>query len=177
MNTQAPHKCHPKPRDNGGQRPPGMTNEEIVDLEVESCIADDNGCLHSVLSQHAFGYTNITDQHGRKTTLPRLICLVRDGPPPEGQEVRHLCGNAACNNPDHLAYGTHSENMRDTWVHGTHNRGERHYMNTLTEEDVRQIRHLYASGFFTYAELGEEFGINRVHAHWIAKRKSWKWLH
>lgn len=32
---------------------------------------------------------------------------------PPGFEVRHLCHNKACINPDHLVIGTHRENQRD----------------------------------------------------------------
>ena len=44
----------------------------------------------------------------------QLIMEQREGECPPGMEIRHLCGNSQCINPDHLVYDTRSENARDT---------------------------------------------------------------
>lgn len=57
----------------------------------------------------------------------RLVALAFLGEPPAGMEVRHLDGNPANNVIANLAYGTHSENMRDKVRHGTdHNAAKTH---------------------------------------------------
>lgn len=43
----------------------------------------------------------------------RLVAWWFFGPPPEGQEVMHVCNNPKCLSPLHLKYGTHAENMRE----------------------------------------------------------------
>jgi HNH endonuclease len=42
------------------------------------------------------------------------------GPPPSGQEIRHLDGNPANDHLYNLAYGTRSQNQKDSVRHGTH---------------------------------------------------------
>lgn len=51
--------------------------------------------------------------------------------------VRHLCGNAACVNPDHLADGTHSDNLRDAYAMGRRPRRRK-----LTTDQKKQIARL-----------------------------------
>lgn len=37
---------------------------------------------------------------------------LHNGPVPEGMEIMHLCHNCLCVRPEHLAVGTHAENVR-----------------------------------------------------------------
>jgi len=53
-------------------------------------------------------------------SVHRLILLTFVGPPPEGQEVRHLDGNPKNNVVSNLQYGTRAENQLDSVRHGTH---------------------------------------------------------
>jgi hypothetical protein len=45
---------------------------------------------------------------------------------------------------------------------GNYARGERHPTTTLSEDDVRRIRQLYAEGGFYYRDLAEMFGTTRA---------------
>lgn len=52
-------------------------------------------------------------------TVHRVVMTAFVGPPPCGQEVRHLDGDPGNNRLSNLAYGTRAENMRDAVRHGT----------------------------------------------------------
>ena len=58
---------------------------------------------------------------GRKLVyIHKLVCEAWHGARPEGMECRHLDGNPLNSVPENLAWGTHSENMRDCITHGRH---------------------------------------------------------
>lgn len=56
----------------------------------------------------------------RQWRVHHLILHAFVGPRPEGMCVRHLDGNSTNNRLENLAYGTYSENNRDTVEHGRH---------------------------------------------------------
>jgi DNA invertase Pin-like site-specific DNA recombinase len=53
-------------------------------------------------------------------------------------------------------------------------RGSTNGQAKLTEDDVREIRRLYATGNFTQRELALEFGIARSAIGKIVRRQAWK---
>lgn len=67
----------------------------------------------------------------------RLVALAFIGEPAEGQEVRHLDGDSLNNCLTNLAWGTHSENIRDTIAAGR-------YRNRNTEKDRCPEDHQYS---------------------------------
>lgn len=90
-------------------------------------------------------------------------------------EAAHSCGNSKCVNPKHLRWATVSENQMDRVIHGTSNRGEKHAMSRLTEDQVLDIRRLLSNGM-RQKDVAELYGVGKTTIHWIKHRKTWEWL-
>jgi hypothetical protein len=119
--------------------------------------------------------------HGKQTTH-RIHNLVADAflPPkgPTDRVVRHLNDIKTDDRLENLARGTYSDNMADSIRNGKHVspklRGSAHGCAKLTEDNVREIRSLYATGNFTLAELGLRFGVTLQSIGYIVLRKTWR---
>jgi hypothetical protein len=95
---------------------------------------------------------------------------------PDGMFVCHTCDNPLCVNPAHLYLGTPLDNMRDMierdracWYVGEENPHAK-----LTEDQVREIRRLYAEGGWSYRRLAPMFGVNWSAIRQVVKRHTWK---
>lgn len=114
---------------------------------------------------------------GKLKYVHREACEHRHGPAPTViHEAAHTCGNGnvGCCNPLHVEWKTPVENMADTLIHGTHNRGERQGGSKLTEADVRRIKAL--SGRLTQAQIARDFGVVPSLISQIHSGKRWGWL-
>lgn len=101
--------------------------------------------------------------HGKSVRAHRLSALDAKGAIPKGQGVLHHCDNPPCVFPEHLHFGTQQDNM-DDMVRRKRSRngrlkGERNPSSKLTVSDVVEARALYATGNYTYTELGVKFGV------------------
>jgi hypothetical protein len=129
---------------------------------------------------NSYGYLRVSLYlNGKKTT--RLIHhLVADAfLPPKGPTdtvVRHLNDDKLDNRVENLARGTYSDNMADSIHNGKHvvPKGVAHYRAKLTEDNVREIRRLYATGNFTQRELALHFGVSQKAIWQIVLRTRWK---
>lgn len=133
-------------------------------------------CLPWPYSRDDTGYA-IMRTDGRAARVSRLACEARHGPPPTPKhEAAHSCGKGhlGCVNQMHLDWKTHTENMADKLVHGTHNRGERCGSAKLTEADVLAIREM--KGMLPHAEIARQYGICRQTIGLIHSGKRWAWL-
>lgn len=124
------------------------------------------------------------------TSVHQLVMLAFAGPCPEGQEVRHLDGDAHRNwwepgdeaetraRGGNLFYGTHKQNGEDMAGHGSAKagaqRGTEHYRAKLTEDLVRQLRAEYAAGGVTERDLASRHGVNVGTIHHMLVRNTWK---
>jgi|SRR3990167_672660 len=89
--------------------------------------------------------------------------------------VCHKCDNPKCVNPHHLFLGTHSDNMKDRNTKGRNVvRGERHGLHKLTNDEVVDIRELYANKIFSQYELADLCGVSVMTINWAVNSKSWK---
>jgi hypothetical protein len=84
--------------------------------------------------------------------------------------VCHVCDFPSCVRPSHLFEGTYAENMADAAAKGRLPRGERHLMTKLTDDQVREIRFLYANGV-SMKLVAKRMGVTASHVSAIATGK------
>lgn len=98
------------------------------------------------------------------------------GPIPEGLCCCHKCDNTSCVNPSHLFLGTNQDNSSDMVSKDRtfKPKGEKHSQAKLTEEQVIEIRRLYAlENHMTQEKIAILFGVNRATVEYIVNRKRW----
>lgn len=131
-----------------------------------------HGCWICVSHKdNARGYSKIR-RNGKAILLHRYMYEKYVGLIPKGMCVLHHCDNPACNNPDHLFLGTHTDNMRDMCNKNRQARGIHHGSAKLTENQVREI--FIAGG--TRQAIAQEYGISRRQVSNIKNRKKWNYL-
>jgi hypothetical protein len=130
---------------------------------------------------------------GRQEKVHRTVWFIAHGPIPKGLVVRHaVCDNPPCARLDHLALGTHVDNMADMVARGRTNavRGDAHYTRRrpdlrpygevngsakVTDEQVGAIREMYATGQFRQIDVARAFGISQIQVSRIVRGES-RWL-
>lgn len=157
----------------GGGAAPGTA----IRFYTEVVLAyDGEGCLTWPYAVDDHGYGKLS-RDGQMCRVPRLVCEVVNGPPPAPDHVAaHSCGNGmrGCCTKRHLSWKTSAENSADMLIHGTDNRGEKHRMVKLTEEEVREIRAIGST--MPQREIADRFGVSRSSIGYIQSRKTWGWL-
>lgn len=99
------------------------------------------------------GYGNISI-FGAQFQAHLLACSVKNRrfPIKDVEVTRHLCNVRKCVNPEHLEFGSHSDNAKDA-----RNSGSNGCKINMTSAKV--IRVLYATKMFKMSQLGAMFGI------------------
>lgn len=139
---------------------------------------DGDSCLiWPFKSVDGYGYGHFRPPIFGETKAHRAMCAMRLGPPPSpDHEAAHSCGNGhlSCVNPKHIRWALRTENQADRIVHGTSNRGSRHGLSVLTEQQVRDIRRMQTEK--SQSQLAKMFGISQPLVSAIVNRKRWQWL-
>jgi hypothetical protein len=93
-------------------------------------------------------------------------------------QVLHTCDNRKCQNPNHFFIGSNADNMRDRDNKGRHisHKGETNTNSKLTEQDVIEIRGLYAVGTITQYALANVYGVAQSTINRIINREKWAHL-
>ena len=124
------------------------------------------------------GYGQAGDTNGKRIYTHRLSYQLFVGELTKQRPwVLHKCDIRLCCNPDHLYSGTHKDNMKDisNRDRGNPTIGENSGMSKLTNQQVKEIRELYAGGgVITQRELSERFNIDRSEISRIVNNKTWK---
>lgn len=131
-------------------------------------------------STDAYGYAHVHLRDWPRTSTGKVHILVTRtflGPPPEGHEVNHKNGNRMDPRLENLEYVTRSENHRHAYqVLGrakVSNKGEKAGRAKLTDEQVLEIRRLYARGDVSQTVLAKQFGVAQTMIGFIVRRVSW----
>ena len=133
-------------------------------------------CLSPYKSSVGYLYLSLRDCHGtscRHLPVHGLIAEAFHGPAPIGMEVRHFPDRERTNNcANNLCYGTRADNLADKLAHGTDNRGEKHPLCRITEQQVKEIR-AACNGGESQQSVGRRYGIGQVQVGRIVRRKRW----
>lgn len=122
-----------------------------------------NGPVHPTLGTRCWLWTASTYTRGYGqfwtgnsfTSAHRFSYTLEHGSIPEDMDVCHSCDNPLCCNPAHLWLGTAQDNVDDMLKKGRNGqpKNENHRDAKFTNEQVREIRKLYATGKYSRSEL------------------------
>ena len=116
-------------------------------------------------------YLYFVARGNRHVAIHRAVCEAWHGPGGD-LDARHLDGDSLNNAATNLAWGTRTENMADAKRHGTLVHGERHWGSVLTEDLVRTIRRMRATGL-SYQRISDTLGLNYITTYNAATGRTW----
>lgn len=103
----------------------------------------------------------------------RISYELHHGPIPDGLDCLHKCDNPPCVNPNHLFLGTNDDNIQDKVTKGRQPKGSTHANARWSEDDIRAMRDLYASGV-SQREIAAIYHTHQGTVGHIVRRKAWK---
>ena len=123
------------------------------------------------------GYLSVTlTKEGKqyKRYVHRLVCETFLEKEEHHECVNHINGDKLDNRVENLEWTTYSENNKHAYeTNLKSNRGENQSRHKLKEEDVLEIRRLYAKGDYTHRGLAKDFGVTHGTIGNIIRRKIW----
>jgi hypothetical protein len=135
---------------------------------------NEDACLIWPFSLNRDGYAQIHIRTNNEK-VSRIICEHFHGQPPTNKhDAAHLCNIRACINGKHLEWKTRKENIADELIFETRNRGEKHGLSKLTQEQVIEIKKLLRN--HTMASIARRFKVDPGTIQAIKKKRSWFWV-
>jgi len=119
----------------------------------------------------------LSQNNNRKTILiHQLVLEVFICSRPKGKQCNHKDGNKSNNHIENLEWITASENVKHSFdVLGRKSVcGEQHGNSKLTENDVYNIRKMYATGLYSQHELARRFNVKVGAINPIVRYINWK---
>lgn len=131
----------------------------------------DNECWEWLAQKTSLGY-GVFWLNGKNNKAHRVAWTLMNGAIPDGLVVRHKC-RGKCVNPNHMELGTMKDNQIDRVRDGTTNRGERHGMSKLTEDQVRQIKKIQNRSI---GDIAKDYNVSRRTIGMIKDGIRWQWI-
>lgn len=154
------------------------SNRNRTRIEFWSRVEKTDTCWLWTGFRNAQGYGKL-NVAGRKRGAHQVAYELTYGPIPKGLDICHHCDNPPCVRPDHLFAGTVSDNMNDAVAKGRKGgkpnlliAGERHGLAVLTDETVREIRRLFASGMMK-KDIATRLNIGRHLVQSVVNGHTW----
>lgn len=149
------------------------TKEQIAEVLASRSI-DRDGCRLWQGSYTQDGYGRLR-WNGERVTH-RIAYILANGPIDDDLQVLHRCDTPACIRPDHLFLGTHTDNMKDMVAKRRSNYGVRNGGAKLTPEQVIEMRRLYATQYYSHADLAVMYDISETQVRRILSGRKWPHL-
>jgi hypothetical protein len=153
-----------------GRRRPAITRfwEKVDKRGPDECWK-----WQAVIDKNGYGGFRL---HGHFVKAHRAAYELFCGQIPDGMCVCHSCDNRACVNPAHLWLGTLADNNHDRDQKGRDRnlRGEEHHSSRFSEQEIEDIRALYATGQFTYRQLARRYGVSKSSIGCIIRHQTWR---
>lgn len=101
------------------------------------------------------------------------LLLFKSLPFQPGLDAMHSCDNPACVNPDHLSYGTRTQNMQDAAAKGRTRcmadwRGQKNPKSKLSSEQIAEIQARRSAGE-QCKKIASDYGISDVRVSQLTK--------
>ena len=136
---------------------------------VKYLITEDGEIFRKIKPQTANKYyLNCMLGRGVRWYVHRLVCTLWHGEPKEGQVCRHLDNDPANNHFSNLAWGSHSDNAKDT--------REANYskQQKITKEIADEIRDFAKRWGYGYRIIAsKKYGISETHITEIVAGRTW----
>lgn len=150
---------------------------ERIRMQLEKFAIRKEGCWGWSGYKDKDGYALInTGSNGKgyhERRAHRISWELINGKIPDGKMILHSCDNPICTNPDHLFSGNNQTNSDDKLEKERGNRGSKHGLSKLTEDQVFEIRKMYLQGYKPCV-IREKFSISPMTLSQIMRNKIWK---
>lgn len=122
------------------------------------------------------GYPHVSlGSKTKRRYLHQLVLEAFVGRRESGQVIRHLDGDKTNARLDNLRYGSYEENYADLVEHGGGNRGSRHGLAKLTDEQAGEIRRRFLDAE-EVQNLADEFEVSVRLVRMIGRGERWRHL-
>lgn len=147
---------------------------DALDRLLSRVVVTRDGCWEHTGAPDNFGYRHFR-LNGRRDRAHRAAYALLIQPIPAGLVICHRCDNPACIRPDHLAAGTHADNIADRDAKGRTAKGTANGRAKLDWPTVRLIRYLAAMNALpNKAALARELGVTPRAINQVLHADCWR---